>query len=107
MYLVFPLLRKAMNTKPLLLMAAVIVMYAAGLWMCYYGPHPVVAATMLFIRFPEIVFGMYFVKYRWKVNWKAALAALLVLIQNGVLKPGFLSDIQTTYVVIASFIVLV
>ncbi|MCU6685273.1 acyltransferase [Dorea acetigenes] len=107
MYLVFPLLRKAMNAKPLLLLAAVVVMYVAGLWLCYRGPYPVVAATMLFIRFPEIVFGMFFVKCSWKVDWKAALAAFVVLVLNGVLKPGFLSNIQTTYVGIASFVVLV
>lgn len=107
MYIVFPLLRKAMNAKPLLLLAAVLIMYAGGLVFCYYGPFQLSSATMIFIRFPEIVFGMYFLKYRWKVNWKAALAAFVLLLLNGFLKPGFPADIQTTYVGIASFVVLV
>ena len=41
-----------------------------------------------------------------KTNWKVALGALAVLIANTILSPAFNSNIQTTYVGIAAFLVL-
>lgn len=45
-------------------------------------------------------------KYFKKTNWKVALGALAVLIANTILSPAFNSNIQTTYVGIAAFLVL-
>ena len=106
-YLVFPLLRKLLNEKPALLLGLTIVGYIGGLLLCDHGPYPLVPATMLFVRIPELVFGMFFVKYKGKVSWKMAAAALAVIVVNWIVKPGFSASIQTTYVGIASFLVCV
>ncbi len=106
-YLVFPLLRKLLNEKPALLLGLTIVGYIGGLLLCDHGPHPLVPATMLFVRIPELVFGMFFVKYKGNVSWKMAAAALAVIVVNWIVKPGFSASIQTTYVGIASFLVCV
>lgn len=52
------------------------------------------------------IFGMLYMKYFKKTNWKVALGALAVLIANTILSPAFNSNIQTTYVGIAAFLVL-
>lgn len=106
-YLIFPLLRKLMNEKPLLLLAASLICYVAGLLVCSRIAYPIAVPTVLFIRIPELVFGMFFVKYHWKSNWKTAVAAFLVIVANGLIRPEISSSIQTTYVGIASFLVLV
>ncbi|MCI7179777.1 MAG: acyltransferase [Schaedlerella sp.] len=106
-YLLFPLLRKLANEKPVLLLVLTAISYAGGAVLCRYGPFPLVLSTCVLVRLPEVVFGMMFVKYRKKVNWKAALAALLLVAANQILQPEIPRTIQTTVVGIASFIVLV
>lgn len=106
-YILFPLIRKFLNEKPVLLLAAVILLYIGGLVFCSALSYPVIAATLIFVRLPELVFGMVFVKYACKVNWITALAAAAVIMANWIIKPNISSNIQTTYIGIASFLVLV
>lgn len=103
MYLIFPLLRIGVNQKPVLTAAAVLVIYAA----MFLLEDKVNISIIVFTRLPEIVFGMYFVRWGKKVDWKMALPAFLILVVNGVAAPAWSSMLQTTYVGIASFIVLV
>lgn len=106
-YLVFPLLRALLNKKPVLLLILTAAGYAGGLVLCTHVSYPLVPATLLFVRIPELVFGMFFVKYKGKVTWKTAALALAVVLVNWTVKPGFTASIQTTYVGIASFLVCV
>lgn len=63
-------------------------------------------SELVSVRLPEVFFGMLYMKYFKKTNWKVALGALAVLIANTILSPAFNSNIQTTYVGIAAFLVL-
>lgn len=106
-YLVFPLLRALLNKKPVLLLILTAAGYAGSLVLCTQVPYPLAPATLLFVRIPELVFGMFFVKYKGKVTWKTAALALAVVLVNWTVKPGLSASIQTTYVGIASFLVCV
>nr|WP_317378856.1 acyltransferase [uncultured Faecalimonas sp.] len=105
LYLIFPVLKKLLNTNLWITIGLVVTGYVASLGIC--NEMPVVPATVLFIRLPEFVFGMIFVKLRWKSQWKTALPALLLIVVNGIFKPEIAGSIQTTYIGIASFLVLV
>ena len=114
-YILFPVLRKVLNEKPVLFVVLVILSYAGGLLLCYKGPYPA-SSTCIFVRIPELAVGMFFGKYVRKVDWKAAAAAVVVLILNQiwtslavfskVLSIPAVRDIRVTYVGAASFIVL-
>ena len=54
-----------------------------------------------------MLFGMYFVTYIKKVNYKIAFASAGILILNTVFTPSWNSTIQTTYIGISSFLLLV
>lgn len=99
-YIVFPLIRLAFLKCPRLLAVCAIAMYALSLW-------KVNSSVTLFARLPEFLFGMYFVRYIKEVKWPVALASMLVLVANTILRPGFNEMIQVVYVGIASFLVLV
>lgn len=103
-YIVFPLLRFMMERKPVLLAVAAMVIYCLFIWRY---PMRITASKNLFIRLPELLFGMYFIKYIKKVNLPTALISLAVLIANQIIKPSWNEDIQTTYIGIAAFLVLV
>ncbi len=107
LYLLFPVLRKLLLEKPKILLAGIMIFYIAGLVICGSLPISVLPSTIVFVRLPELVFGMFFVKYGWKIRGKAVLAAGVVLAGNAVLRPEISSNIQTTYVGIASFVLLV
>lgn len=106
-YLIFPLLRELLNKKPALLLILTAAGYAGSFVLCNHVSYPLIPATLLFVRIPELVFGMFFVKYKGKVTWKTAVPALAVVVLNWIVKPGISASIQTTYVGIASFLVCV
>lgn len=103
-YILFPLLRKLVIEHPRILLGGTCVMYACII--IFYNL-PFLESKFVFARIPEILMGMYFVKYVKKVKWPAALAALAVIIGNTVLAPAWGTTLQTTYVGIASFLLLV
>lgn len=107
LYLIFPFLRKLLLENPKILLGVALISYIAGLTVCDLLPFPVMASTVVFVRLPEVVFGMFFMKYQWKVKRKAAAAAGILLLVNGLWKPEFSSSMQTTYVGIASFLLLI
>ena len=114
-YLLFPLLRKLLNEKPVLLIILAVISYAGGLVFCYCGSFPVSADTFIFVKIPEVVLGMFCGKYVRKIDWKAALAAAIVLVLNQILTPPLFSEVQVSpviidiralYVGVSSFVVL-
>lgn len=99
-YIIFPLLRKAVMNHPVISAVCVIAAYVVSVF-------TVGLEIGLFARLPEFVFGMYFVRYIKKINWKWAVASFIVLLYNTFLKPPIDPIIQSTYVGIFSFILLV
>ena len=104
LYLIFPILRELVLKKPVLTVIGVLTIYFLIVFF-YDGNFN--SAKIIFTRLPEIMFGMYFVKWGRKVNWKFAVLSVMILILNSIIKPEWSVNLQTTYVGIASFIVLV
>lgn len=103
-YLLFPALKWLMDRHPI---ALAIVVMAFYVYLQVDYKIPFTSSKNLLVRLPELLFGMYFIKYSKKVNLPVAVASLVVLIGNAVIKPGFSEDIQTTYIGIAAFLFLV
>lgn len=99
-YLVFPLLRRLVIEHPIALGVCVGIIYIAST--IYVKKN-----VTLFARLPEFLFGMYFIYYGKKVNWKMALGAFLIVLLNGLIKPEIYTNFQSTYVGISSFVLLV
>lgn len=104
LYLIFPILRELVLKKPVITVIGVLTIYFLIVFF-YDGNFN--SAKIIFTRLPEIMFGMYFVKWGRKVNWKFAVLSVMILILNSIIKPEWSVNLQTTYVGIASFIVLV
>lgn len=102
-YILFPLLRWGVNKHPGTFTAALILLYLLAI-VCYQTG--LSKSELVVTRLPEVFFGMIYMKYFRKTNWKVALGALAVLIANTILAPAFSSNIQTTYIGIAAFLVL-
>ncbi len=101
-YLIFPILRKWIEKSPISLGIVSLVLFVAFVIM--KNPHN---SILLPVLLPRLIFGMYFVKSGKKVSWKVALAAFGVIILNAVLPWNVESNIQSTYIGIAMFLVLV
>lgn len=101
-YLLFPLLRKWMNSHPVslgIISTAIFLVYI--IFDVKYASISV--ATLL----PRILFGMYLIKYRKKIKLPAAIVSLAVILLNGFLAPDLNSSLQATYVGLSAFVVLV
>jgi len=92
-------LRKGVNEYPLLLAIITAVLYILSIVL---GAKDV----SLFVKLPEFLFGMYFIKFIKKPNLKMALISLVIVVINTLVKPDFISVVQCTYVGIASFVCL-
>lgn len=104
-YLVFPLMRKCLIQHPWLTWIIVMMLYVFFVW---HNPFPMFSPSkQIPVRMPEFLFGMWFVRYRKKVSLYAALAGAGILVLNILLKPQISEHIQTTYVGISLFLVLV
>ena len=104
MYLIFPLLWLGIKKSPVVTGVIIGILYMISfIWYPWRIPN----CTFILIRLPEIFFGMYFVKSIKIVNWKVALVSFGVLMINTILSPSFDKNIQTTYIGIASFLLLV
>lgn len=103
-YLIFPLLRFGVNKVPVVMILLSLCSFVA---MMYLWKYPVQPSIIIFTRLPELVFGMVFVKFRKKVAWYVALPSAAVLVVNTILMPQINNNIQTVYVGIAAFLMLV
>ena len=99
-YILFPLLRKGVNDYRKITMVIVGVIYVCSVMFLDQS-------YIITMRLPEILFGMIFVKYIKRVNSYVASLALVVCVLNTVLKPQFNGNLQTTYVGICAFLILV
>lgn len=112
LYIIFPILRKAINSKPLLLGILVSAIYLLGMFTYNYNSNQFLFPKnqILFIRLPEFVFGMYFVKYREKIFNKKNIyfiISITILFMNRLLKPNIDVNLQATYIGISLFFVLI
>ena len=103
-YIVFPLLRLLINKHPVFLAVAAVIIY---IYLQVDYNFQLASSKNLLVRLPELLFGMYFIKYNKKVKLPVCLIAAVVLVVNQIVKPGWSQDIQTTYIGIASFLILV
>lgn len=103
-YAIFPLLRWGVRKQP-----QITIIFIVGIYFLYMllGPDSFNKTEVIFVRLPEILFGMLFIKYIRKIKWPVGLGALMILILNGVMKPEIDHNYQTTYVGISAFLVLV
>ena len=102
-YIIFPLLRFGVLNYPVKTGIIISLLYIATM-VFYNSNFP--ENMFIFTRLPEVFFGMYFHKYLKKVNFKVAFLAVAVLVINTVYSPTFSQNIQTTYIGIASFLLL-
>lgn len=100
MYLLFPLLRWAVRKNPIIAfgVAVIVAIISTVLWD---------KSIEVFARVPEFMFGMIFVKYIKKVNWKMVIPAVVIIALNTVFKPTWYNNFQTFYIGVSSFIILV
>lgn len=103
-YIVFPALKWAMDRHPVILAVLVMAVY---IYLQIDYKIPFASSKNLLVRLPELLFGMYFIKYIRHVNFLTAVISFGVIVANTVIKPGISQDIQTTYIGISTFLVLV
>ncbi len=101
-YLLFPLLRKWMVKHPLSLYIVIM-----GLYIVFVIWGGDTYAKTLPMLLPRLVFGMCFVKYRFKVNLPITLISVGVILVNPLLPSGIDMSLQATYIGIALFFILV
>ena len=101
-YLVFPIIRKMMIKYPIGTATITLIIYIA---LNINYPLKINRSIFLFTRLPELLFGMYFIKYRRKISWKSALLGMMVILINSFIQVPFNKDIHTTYIGISAFIV--
>lgn len=104
LYFIFPLLRIGIKKMPVVTCICSIALYIVGT-VLYEGN--ISESVFWTNRIPEMLFGMIFVTKNKKVKWPLALGALLILIVNTISNNAIDAMIQTTYVGILSFIVIV
>lgn len=102
-YVIFPILRWGVIKHPIITFLVGMGLYVFGI---IYQPDVLPQNMVLFVRLPEVLFGMYFQKYVKEVKWFWVIIAVGVLGLNTCLKPEFNQCLQTTYIGIAAFIVL-
>lgn len=103
LYLLFPLLSFGINKYPKITAVIIIILYF--IFVLFHGD--LNNQIIVFTRIPEFAFGMYFVKYIKKVNYKVVLPCLVVLVLNTIFRPGIDQMFQTTYVGICTFLCMV
>ncbi|QOV20095.1 acyltransferase [Blautia liquoris] len=101
-YLLFPLIRKWMNTSSISLGVIATIVFIVFLVMNFDQN-----SILLPVLLPRILFGMYFVKSKRKVNLPVAVVSLAILVINYLAAPSINRDLQATYVGICGFLVLV
>ena len=103
-YVLFPLLRTGVNKYPKATVVITAMIYLAFIFF-YHGVFDM--SKIVFVRMPEFLMGMYFIKYIKKVNLPMLVTSIIVLALNLILKPQWSNHLQTTYVGISSFFILV
>lgn len=104
-YVVFPLLRYGVRNHPWITAVIVAALYVLTL---VFQPRvfglPI--DLLLTTRLPELVFGMFFIRYIKRVPWMAAIVAIVFLAAQEI-HPLLTGSLGVTFVGIAAFLVLV
>lgn len=103
-YLLFPLLRKWMLVHPISLYITVNTVYVLCIFINRDGE---VLPKTLPMLLPRVLFGMCFVKYKWKIKLPVALISVIIIAFNGRLPIKIDMSLQSTYIGIALFCILV
>lgn len=104
LYLLFPVLRWGVKKHPIICAVCVGILYLIGA-VLYNGN--LTKSCIIVNRVPEMIFGMYFIEYIKKVDIKLSILAIGICIINTFANVPFNSTIQTTYVGISAFLLLV
>lgn len=103
-YLFMPFLIKMIKKKPFLTFMLSLLIYI--LLILFYN-FRLPLSVVVFTRLPEVIFGMLFVAYIKEVRLVYIVPSVLVLVVNTIVSPQFNESLQTTYVGVATFMVLV
>ncbi|QPL05820.1 MULTISPECIES: acyltransferase family protein [Actinomyces] len=104
-YLVFPLLLAGVERWPKTTAAIILGLYLASLYVLRDGAS-FPSSVILTVRLPELVFGMYLVRYVTKVPPVVVVPALAMLVVTSVLVGTIPKDVATTAVGISVFLIL-
>lgn len=103
-YIVFPLFLKLIKHYPVIFALGTLIVYISSLILFKNKSW---CGTLLTVRMPEFIFGMYFIKYIKKVPWYIALISFIVIVANQFVKPAIIdSNIQVAYIGICGFLIL-
>lgn len=103
-YLLMPFLIKMVKKKPFLTFMLSLLIYI--LFILFYS-FRLPLSVVIFTRLPEVIFGMLFVAYIKEVKLAYLVPSVLVVVVNTIVSPHFNDSLQTTYVGIATFMILV
>ena len=109
LYLLFPLLRWGVKKHPVITAVLSLAVFAAGIYYAFHSAYRMNPECWVFMRIPELLFGMYYVEYLKKVSWPAVLACLAFLIPMqcmDVIMGGAQQILKTVPVCIAAFLVI-
>ena len=105
MYIAFPLLRIGILKRFKITCIFIILLYLPFATHEWFTNFP--SSKLLLVRLPEILFGMIFILYIRKPKIWHLCCSIFILLLNTFLKPNWPTSLQTTYIGICSFIVLV
>lgn len=109
LYLIFPILRYGVKKYPVFTAVIALVIFAAGSFYSFHHAYIMTPECWVFMRIPEMLFGMYFVEYIKKVRWPMLLGSLAILISlqlTDLMLQGQVQILKTVPVCIAAFLVL-
>ncbi len=102
-YLIFPILRYFFIKYPKTFMAIIMIIYCVAVWCIPISEKKV---RFFYIRLPEFVFGMFFVKYMKKVKLWQFILAIMAIVLVTYKYPNWDPCIHTTYIGISTCIIL-
>lgn len=105
-YVVFPLLNRGVEKRPLITAGIVLALYLATLVLMRGGAN-FPASILLTTRLPELAFGIYLIRYVKKVPAWTVVPAAIVLVVSTLLPTQIPEDVAVTFVGISSFLILV
>ena len=109
LYLLFPLLRWGVKKHPIITAVIALAMFAVGIWYAFTHSYKMNPECWVFMRIPELLFGMYYVEYFKKVHWTAVPISLIFLIamqRMDIIMGGPQQIMKTVPVCIAAFLVI-
>ncbi len=105
LYILFPLIKLGIDKKPIATGLIISIIYVVTC-IFYSGPMPL--QCLFLVRIPEFAFGMYLVKYGWKIKLPVASVCAALLIISSLVDLSMIHTIHVTIVMgITSFVVVI